>query len=256
MSGDTEGAVMAENEGKKALTRREFVVGMGGAGVGAVLGGIFVHGILLPDEIVALPASEGYLLVDTKKCAACQTCMLSCSLAHEGETSLSLSRIQVVSDPFAGYPEGPQQNQCRQCPYPACVEACPTGANHVDAANGNVRTIDASKCIGCERCIQACPFTPSRVEWNFEEKHSQKCDLCATTPYWDQKGGPGGKQACVELCPLKAIAFTNEIPIQGDKGYFVNLRKGDATWLAFGFPDGDNGEYLRAPAAQAGEGTQ
>src|SRR5574340_1444221 len=210
------------------LSRREFVTGIGGAGAGLFLGGMLVKGFLLPDKVMALPASEGYLLVDTKKCAGCESCMLMCSLVHEGAANVNLSRIQITLNPLGKFPSDMEQNQCHQCPYPSCVDACPTGANHVDAANGNVRTIDVSKCIGCERCVNACPFTPSRALWNFEKKTAMKCDLCAKTPYWNEDGGPGGKQVCVETCPMKAITYTSTLPVQSDAGYNVNLR--NAHW--------------------------
>ena len=217
----------------KRMDRRQFITGVGGAGAGLVLGGLLVKGFLLPDEVFAVPASDGYLLVDTKKCSGCTTCMMACSLAHTGEVNLSLARIQVVQNSFGAFPNDIEIAQCRQCPYPACVDACPTGANHVDADNGNVRTIDASKCIGCERCVEACPFTPSRALWNFEDKHAQKCDLCADTPFWDEKGGPDGKRACETLCSMRAISFTREIPRQNEDGYSVDLR--GPKWDAFGF---------------------
>lgn len=244
---------MSENEPavfKKELTRRDFMTGIGGLGIGAVIGGILGQAILLPDEVIAYPASKGYLLVDTKKCAGCSTCMLACSLVHTGKSSLSNSRIQVLNDVFTPFPHGVTQEQCRQCPYPACVAACPTKANHVDTAHGNVRTIDAEKCIGCERCIAACPFTPARAQWNSEERHSQKCDLCTDAPYWSEKGGIGGKQACIASCPVHAITFTDVIPVQsGDAGYQVNLRRGDLVWKTVSLPDGDDGEYTVLPGA-------
>ena len=84
-------------------------------------------------------------------------------------------------------------------------------------------------------CIEACPFTPARVLFNFEEGYAQKCDLCAETPFWKQQGGPGGKQACVEVCPVRAIKFTDKVPLQrGDSGYDVNLR--NENWKKLGFP--------------------
>jgi len=121
------------------------------------------------------------------------------------------------------------------------VDACPTGANHVDDANGNVRTIDESKCIGCERCVNACPFTPSRVLWNAEDKHAQKCDLCANTPFWNEEGGPDGKQACASVCPMHAISFTQEVPVQSESGYDVDLGHTSAVWTTYGFNGGGIG---------------
>ena len=63
-----------------------------------------------------------------------------------------------------------------------------------------------------------------------------KCDLCIDTPYWNEKGGPGGKQACVENCPMKAIKFVAETPVQTEtEGYDVNLRNDH--WLNLGLVD-------------------
>lgn len=229
------------------ISRRQFLTGVGGLGIGAMFGGLIVAGLALPDEVVAIPTSEGYLLVDTRKCASCTSCMMACSLTHHGQSNYSMSRIQIMQDPFEKFPADVTLSQCRQCPFPPCVDACPTGANHVDEANGNVRTVDVAKCIGCERCVNACPFAPSRAIWNAEEKHAQKCDLCADTPFWDEEGGTDGKQACVEACPMAAISFTKDIPIQSDKGYDVDLGSTSAAWSAIGF----NGKSSATGAAAA-----
>jgi len=174
---------------------------------------------------MAFPESEGYLVVDSKKCSGCTTCMLICSLVHEGKEDYSLSRIQIVTDIQARFPDDLKINQCRQCVDPLCVNACPTGACHVDTANGNVRVIDESVCIGCKSCINACPFVPHRTIWNHEKHIAMKCDLCINTPFWDKTGGPGGTQACVDICPMGAIAFVSDTPSQMDTdGYDVNLR--------------------------------
>ena len=195
--------------------------------------------ILVPAD--GIPAADGYLLVDIEKCQGCVSCMLACSLIHEGVESLSLSRIQIMQNSFASFPDDLTIEQCRQCVDPACVEICPVGALTADASHGNVRMVEKELCIGCGRCFDACPYTPSRAflaaddEYDGELK-SRKCDLCANAPYhWDAAGGgPDGKQACVSVCPLGAIAFTKEIPEQdGDGGYKVNLR--DENWAALGF---------------------
>ncbi|MDY0339991.1 MAG: 4Fe-4S dicluster domain-containing protein [Coriobacteriia bacterium] len=228
---------MVDNDTKdvvgQGISRRQFMTGVGGAGVGMILGGLVVKGFILPDEVVAMAASEGYLLIDTKKCAGCASCMMACSLTHHGETNMSLSRIQITQDPWGKFPDDIDIAVCRQCPYPSCVEACPTGAMHVDTETG-VRTVDDTKCIGCERCVAACPFTPSRTLWNSVDQHAQKCDLCMNTPFWDQEGGPDGKRACEEVCPMGAIKFTRELPVQSEAGYEIDLRTGTA-WDRLGF---------------------
>ncbi len=101
--------------------------------------------------------------------------------------------------------------------------------------------VDKEKCTGCGSCFVACPYTPARLSvmedsaFNNELK-SLKCDLCANTPHhWDEKGGgPDGLQACVEVCPVGAIAFTGKLPAQeGKSGYKVNLR--DKNWVKLGY---------------------
>ena len=52
--------------------------------------------ILVPAD--GIPAADGYLLVDIEKCQGCSSCMLACSLIHEGVESLSLARIQILQN--------------------------------------------------------------------------------------------------------------------------------------------------------------
>lgn len=229
------------------VTRRHFLSVTGTVillmGTGCVSGAGKTKGPSLQEMLAnaKYPPSDGYILVDTKKCQGCASCMLSCSLVHEGVESLSLSRIQVIQNTFAPYPNDLTIEQCRQCVDPRCVAECPEEALGVSAEFGHVRMVDRSKCIGCGTCIEACPFTPSRPVL-FEDKDfdgdiiARKCDLCANSPYhWDKGGGgPNGKQACVAVCPVKAIQFTKEIPVQnGDEGYQVNLR--DENWARLGY---------------------
>lgn len=224
-----------ETQIKSELTRRGFLKLSKDVLLGIGAGGALTH-IVWPDKgLAAIPASEGYLLVDIKKCQGCVSCMLSCSLVHEGEVNLSLSRIQILQNSFKGWPDDLTIEQCRQCVEPKCVEACPEGALFADPEHGNVRRVCKSKCIGCMSCVEACPFAPGRAIWNFQEERAQKCDLCADAPFWEEEGGPGGKQACVEVCPVGAIKFVRDIPRQeGEDGYKVNLR--EPVWRILGYP--------------------
>ena len=223
------------NKNKESISRREFLEKSGyiaaGIGIGSVLPNIF----WLDDAIASVPVSGGYLLVDTKKCQGCMTCMLACSLVNEGTENLSMSRIQVIQNPFAKFPQDITLAQCRQCVEPECVKACPEEALFIDKTQKNIRRINIKKCTGCKACIEACPYEPARPVWNSQDEKARICDLCAEAKFWNEKGGPDGKQACVETCPMKAIRLTKDAPLQkGDRGYNVNLRK--ESWKKLGYP--------------------
>ena len=219
-----------------AYSRRDFIKIAGTTIVGLSIG-CGTSRRIETDEVAIIPVSEGYLIVDKKKCSGCYSCMLACSLVHHGRENLSLARIQVVQNPFEPFPGDIFLAQCRQCVEPPCVEVCPVEpikALRPDPNNGNVRIVDYELCVGCQACVMACPYEPSRAIWNFEEDHAEKCDLCANARYWGKPGGPTGQQACVSVCPMEAIAFVREIPAQeGDAGYDKNLR--GETWQQLGF---------------------
>jgi len=244
------GGKKAENDetaAKKRYSRRDFLV-TGGAAVAAPA---IITAATSPATATAavdgpIPKSKGYLVYDSRKCIGCTTCMLSCSLTHYGQQNLSLSRIQIIQDSFGKFPHDLTIAPCRQCVEPVCVRSCPVGAAYVDTDNGNVRVIDQKKCIGCKTCIKMCPQQPHRTVWDHVNKKSSKCDLCIDTPYWNEKGGPGGKQACVTNCPVNALKFVAEAPNQEEtNGYQVNLR--NEHWLRLGLVD-DSRTVIPRPA--------
>ena len=149
------GGKKAESEEvKKKYSRRDFLV-TGGTVVAVdalianapATAAVAASTSPAPAAKTSYAASKGYLVYDSKKCAGCTTCMLSCSLVHEGTENLSLSRIQIAQDSFGKFPNDIKMAPCRQCITPVCVQNCPTGAAFVDSANGNVRRIDSKKCI-------------------------------------------------------------------------------------------------------------
>jgi Fe-S-cluster-containing hydrogenase component 2 len=83
---------------------------------------------------------------------------------------------------------------CTQCEPAPCIEACP-----VDAFNMNeglqISIVDQEKCIGCEQCIDACPYNVMTVYSENEEEKAWKCDLC------------GGEPRCVLYCPVGALTY-------------------------------------------------
>jgi Fe-S-cluster-containing dehydrogenase component len=225
---------------EKTMNRRQFLVGgsaaLAAGAIAATTGKATAGTLTDVKEPITHPESKGYLVYDSKKCINCTTCMLSCSMVHYGEQNLSLARIQIIHDSFGKFPNDLQIAPCRQCITPPCVENCPVGAAYIDTKNGNVRRINQDECIGCGTCLKMCPQRPHRTVWNHYIDKSSKCDLCIDTPYWKEKGGPGGKQACVESCPMQAIKFVSEAPDQEQtEGYNVNLR--NEHWYNLGLVD-------------------
>jgi protein NrfC len=245
---------LPEKAEKKKFSRRDFVLGSGTAIAGGALA------VVTPSAATAAtaakagdyPLSTMYLVHDSKHCAGCYGCMIACSLAHEGESNLSLSRIQIHRAVLAEYPLDILQFVCRQCPTPLCVENCPTGAAHVSAENGNIRMIDKEKCIGCQTCMKSCPFIPHRPIWNPKAKKATKCDMCVDTPYYNKKGGPGGTQACVEVCPANAVKLVAELPSQTDiSGYDRDLQPPRKAMPKFPFSKGNPKSKSETSPAEA-----
>ena len=220
-------SIRAENK-SKAVLRRDFLRGGAvlAAGTLASVAGSAASAEAAQAAQGKIEPSTGYLVYDSRLCFGCQSCMFACAITHEGVANPALSRIQIVRDApgFTKYPNDVIVSLCRQCVTPICVQSCPVGACHVDAANGNIRRIDEAKCIGCQMCMNSCPQRPRRIVWNPAKRKSTKCDLCTDAPYWSEKGGPEGKQACVENCAARAIKLVRETPSQKDvSGYDVNL---------------------------------
>jgi len=217
------------NEPKKVL-RREFLTRGAAVATGALaVGAPVATAAQDAGTKAAFPASTGYIVYDSRSCWGCQSCMYACSMGHYGETNPSLSRIQIIRDApsFTKYPQDIVIAVCRHCVTPLCVNNCPVGAAHIDKANGDIRVIDEDKCVGCRRCLEACPQRPRRTVWNpykGTNGKSSKCDLCVNAPHWRRKGGPEGEPACVTICPAGALKLERKTPPQEDiNGYDIDL---------------------------------
>jgi protein NrfC len=208
---------------EKKFSRRDFVKGGGTAIAGGALATLATATtVAAAEDKGSLPLSTKYLVYDSKHCAGCYGCMIACSMAHDGEVSFSLARIQMHRAVLNEYPTDITMHVCKQCPEALCVKYCPVGACHISAENGNVRMINAEKCIGCQTCIKMCPQTPHRTIWNPKANKSTKCDLCTNTPFFNKKGGVDGAQACVEACPKKVLKVVDKLPLETG-GYEVDL---------------------------------
>ncbi len=86
---------------------------------------------------------------------------------------------------------------CNQCENPPCVQVCPVTATF--QTDDGVVLIDASRCIGCRYCIQACPY--GARFFNPITETADKCTFCY------HRVTQGLLPACVEVCPTQARVF-------------------------------------------------
>lgn len=98
---------------------------------------------------------------------------------------------------------------CNHCTHPACVQVCPTGATY--RTKDGVVLIDHKYCIGCQYCVQACPY--GARFFNDRKGVTEKCTWCY------HRITKGMQPACVDACPVGARIFGD----LKDKGSPISL---------------------------------
>ena len=107
--------------------------------------------------------------VDEKWCLGCHLCEYYCAFANSGKSSMIKALKDRTIHPRIRI-EGDNQD--------------------------GVVCIDQNKCVGCHTCVLVCPYGALMPS---ESGVMQKCELCIENA--------GGKPACVQGCPNKAIIF-------------------------------------------------
>lgn len=135
-------------------------------------------------------------IIDNRKCIGCHACSTACK--SENEVPLGVYRTWVKTVETGRYPDTRrhfQVTRCNHCANPPCVRICPVTAMY-QRADGIVE-FDASVCIGCKACMQACPYDAIYID---PETHTAaKCHFCA------HRVEVGLEPACVVVCPEHAI---------------------------------------------------
>lgn len=152
------------------------------------------------------------LLVDSSKCVGCFACLVACQTQNELPDDSSYIRFEEQENgkfPKVTYTIAPLQ--CMHCAEAPCIPVCPTGASAKELDTG-LTLVDKDKCMGCRRCVAACPYNV-RV-YIKEAEIAQGCNLCLSLLE------AGQEPACVSTCLTKARLFGD---LDKPKGEFAKL---------------------------------
>jgi Fe-S-cluster-containing dehydrogenase component len=137
------------------------------------------------------------MVVDTRRCIGCKACVLECKAENNVPDGFCRDWIvEVVHGKFPNLKMEIRSERCNHCEYPPCVDACPTGASHVN--EGGIVLVSHNKCTGCKACIAACPYDARYVH---PDGYVDKCTFCL------HRVQEGKEPACVEVCPAMCLEF-------------------------------------------------
>ncbi|MCL4344401.1 MAG: 4Fe-4S dicluster domain-containing protein [Thaumarchaeota archaeon] len=164
------------------------------------------------------PCQKWGMAVLIDQCLGCDACVAACTIENQTPFWEELWRTHVEDVEMGTYPDTQRifvPRLCMQCENPPCYYVCPTGATQI--VEGGIVVVDEYKCIGCQYCVEACPFG-ARYMYTYEdmqkaksyygentihvEPHVDKCTFCYET-------APDGTNtpACVRSCVGGARVF-------------------------------------------------
>ena len=162
------------------------------------------------------------MIINKKRCFGCNACTVACKQTNASLPGAFYTKVTVEEKGvFPASTVEYMPHICFHCDNAPCVEVCPTTASK-KMADGTVQ-VDENACIGCESCIDACPYgarfynDPDGQLTYWEGKGQDlyektrygeirlatvtKCTFCASRR---ERGMP---PACVETCPGAARIF-------------------------------------------------
>jgi Fe-S-cluster-containing dehydrogenase component/formate-dependent nitrite reductase membrane component NrfD len=136
--------------------------------------------------------------IDLRKCIGCHACTIACKAEHQ--IPVGVHRCWVKTVEKGSFPDTKRfffPVLCNQCEDAPCVRICPTNA--LFKRRDEIVDLNASSCIGCRACMEACPYDQIFIDPNTHT--AEKCNFCANRV--ENKLLP----ACVSVCPTECRIF-------------------------------------------------
>lgn len=140
------------------------------------------------------------MVIDLRKCIGCQACTVACIMENDVPEDALRTNVSVYEVVKEGRDPAMVMlpRLCNHCDEPPCIPVCPVGATYKKEGTGEV-LVDASVCVGCAYCVQACPYDARFI--NHETQTADKCTFCV------HRTEAGLLPACVETCVGGARIF-------------------------------------------------
>ncbi len=150
------------------------------------------------------------IIIKEEYCIGCRLCEVYCVTRHSESKEIIKTYRSMKGKPISCIVFEDKGSvsfaiQCRHCDDAPCVEACLTGAMHLDEDTGRV-VHDKEKCVGCWMCLMVCRLGVVRRDSNCARVAS-KCDLCIDA----------GFPECVKNCPNEAIYLSDTEKAEDDR---------------------------------------
>ena len=209
------------------ISRRQFLGSAGAAAVGTAA--LVTPGV---SQAAKAKAPRWSMVMDLRRCIGCRACTVACK--SENNVSLGRFRAVIQEKTMGTFPNTKKvflPLMCNHCEgnekdgIPPCVKACPeypgerakfktTDGKTIRYRKGatykrpdGLILIDVEKCIGCGKCIDACPygvrsFNPFvKAGADPAEQAADKCDMCV------HRLDNGLEPSCVNTCQGRARIF-------------------------------------------------
>lgn len=140
--------------------------------------------------------------LDFGKCVGCGACAVACMDQNDLHPERGDRFYRTVGNTN---PSGDSEKiiffsiGCMHCDDARCIDVCP---HHVFQKNeAGITIYDNSFCIGCRRCLVACPYKAPTFGVSGK---MEKCNGCSARIKY------GLLPACVRVCPTGALACMTE----------------------------------------------
>ena len=142
---------------------------------------------------------------NSENCIGCKACQQACQDYHNLPARVRFMEITETETMIDGQVAVTyHMSVCRQCRHAACLSECMEGA--ISKNEQGVAVIDEALCIGCGRCMEACPEYAIRLKKTSRGRKAIKCAVCINYIKKGEAEGAARRPICAEACPLDCIS--------------------------------------------------